>query len=87
MFFSLPLSHPFLTKSLPIHLHYSSERIPTLGISRPMVCQISAGLGSSSLTEAGQGSLLLYMCWGVSGQLVYALWLVVQSLRAPRGSG
>lgn len=64
----LPI-YPFTT-----HLSYSPPASLTL------TCQVSSGLGVSSLTEARQGSPLLHVCQRAIDQPMYGWWLSLYKL-------
>lgn len=77
----------------PLHRVLPHQSSPLLlrewalpGFSPTLVHQISKELGTYFPTEATKGSLLLHMCQA-SGQPFCALWVVTQSLGAPKGSG
>ena len=64
-------------------LPFASERVPFAGNPPSLEHQVSTQLDTSSSTKARHGS----PCVRDLRPALYALWLVAQSLRAPRGPG
>jgi hypothetical protein len=71
--FTSQMLPPLKSSPLPFASEKAAPQSPT------RVHQLSTGLSTSSPSEARHGSPLVHMCWmGVSDQLLYALWWVVQ---------